>query len=144
VFRESGFPRASISPYKNLLSFFLHAKNQIAAVAGSSHNLTFTGHQAEQKSAADISIRSSSTSIHIEPKSSHLEYLTRVKLGKRKRSSTIIVPRDDPRVEIQKGEKTFDPDDARAMSPGRNNEDLEKMCQDAREELSLLIYLRFF
>jgi hypothetical protein len=70
--------------------------------------------------------------------------LSRPALGTRKSSSTNIVPRDDPRVEIQEGEESFDPDDARAMSPRRNSEDLEKMYQDSREELSRLFYLLIF
>jgi hypothetical protein len=46
------------------------------------------------------------------------------------------VPRDAPNVELKKGEEVFDEDDARAMSPRRNSEDLEKMSQEARAQLS--------
>ncbi|KFY77887.1 hypothetical protein V499_02822 [Pseudogymnoascus sp. VKM F-103] len=61
---------------------------------------------------------------------------TRPKIGTRKSSGTIIVPRDAPNVELKKGEEVFDEDDARAMSPRRNSEDLEKMSQEARAQLS--------
>ncbi|OBT47646.1 hypothetical protein VE00_02910 [Pseudogymnoascus sp. WSF 3629] len=60
----------------------------------------------------------------------------RPKIGTRKSSGTIIVPRDAPNVELKKGEEVFDEDDARAMSPRRNSEDLEKMSQEARAQLS--------
>lgn len=56
-------------------------------------------------------------------------------MGSRKSSGTIIVPREHPRVELKAGDETFDADDARAMSPRRNSEDLEKMSQDARAQL---------
>lgn len=46
------------------------------------------------------------------------------------------MPRDAPNVELKKGEEVFDEDDARAMSPRRNSEDLEKMSQEARAQLS--------
>jgi len=46
------------------------------------------------------------------------------------------VPRDHPRVEIPEDEEEFDEDDARAMSPRRNSEDLEKLSQEARAQLS--------
>jgi hypothetical protein len=54
----------------------------------------------------------------------------------RKSSGTIIVPREHPRVELQEGDEVFDEDDARAMSPRRSSQDLEKMSQDAREHLN--------
>lgn len=60
----------------------------------------------------------------------------RPKMVSRKSSGTIIVPREHPRVELQEGDEIFDQDDARAMSPRRNSEDLEKMSQEAREQLS--------
>lgn len=57
-------------------------------------------------------------------------------MATRKSSGTIIVARDDPKIELQEGDEEFDEDDARAMSPRRNSEDLEKMSQEARAELS--------
>lgn len=50
-------------------------------------------------------------------------------------SRLVDVRPDHPKVEFQEGEETFDPDDARAMSPRRNCEDLEKMGKDTRDEL---------
>ncbi|PQE03372.1 bZIP transcription factor protein [Rutstroemia sp. NJR-2017a WRK4] len=66
----------------------------------------------------------------------HTPTLKRPKLGTRKSSGTIIVPREHPRVELKEGDEVFDEDDARAMSPRRNSEDLEKMSQDARAQLN--------
>jgi hypothetical protein len=90
------------------------------------------------KPTADVtsinsSANSSSSSIHGNGSSGHLE---RPKMPTRKSSGTIIVPRDDPKIELQEGDEEFDEDDARAMSPRRNSEDLEKMSQEARAELS--------
>lgn len=62
--------------------------------------------------------------------------LQRPKLGTRKSSGTIIVPREHPRVELKEGDEVFDEDDARAMSPRRSSQDLEKMSQEAREQLN--------
>ena len=62
--------------------------------------------------------------------------LQRPRLGTRKSSGTIIVPREHPRVELKEGDETFDEDDARAMSPRRSSQDLEKMSQDARAHLN--------
>jgi len=62
--------------------------------------------------------------------------LSRPKMPSRKSSGTIIVPREHPRVELQEGDEVFDEDDARAMSPRRSSQDLEKMAIDAREFLN--------
>lgn len=64
----------------------------------------------------------------------------RPKMTSRKSSGTIIVPREHPRVELQEGDEVFDEDDARAMSPRRSSQDLEKMSQDAREHLNEYVY----
>jgi hypothetical protein len=71
---------------------------------------------------------------------SHTPTLKRPKLGTRKSSGTIIVPREHPRVELKEGDEVFDEDDARAMSPRRNSEDLEKMSQDARAQLNEYVW----
>ncbi|KAI1000892.1 hypothetical protein K3495_g7307 [Podosphaera aphanis] len=60
---------------------------------------------------------------------------TRPRLTSRKSSGTIIVPREHPHVELREGDEVFDEDDARAMSPRRSSRDIEKMSQDAREQL---------
>jgi hypothetical protein len=54
----------------------------------------------------------------------------------RKSSGTIIVPREHPKVELGEEDETFDEDDARAMSPRRSSQDLEKMSRDARDLLN--------
>ncbi|KAI9835445.1 MAG: hypothetical protein M1819_002363 [Sarea resinae] len=77
---------------------------------------------------ADNSTPSSSTSSATDPEPKSKP--TRPKLGSRKSSGTIIVPRDSPHVELT--EEEFDEDDARTMSPRRNSEDVEKMGKEAR------------
>jgi short coiled-coil protein len=56
--------------------------------------------------------------------------LQRPKLGSRKSSGTIIIPRDSPHVELK--EEEYDDGDARTMSPRRSSEEIEKMGQEAR------------
>ncbi|RMZ89643.1 hypothetical protein DV736_g3126, partial [Chaetothyriales sp. CBS 134916] len=56
----------------------------------------------------------------------------RPRLGERQRSGSIIVPKG--RL-LQEGNPAYPPDDARAMSPRRNSEDLEKLEQDVRQSL---------
>jgi hypothetical protein len=63
----------------------------------------------------------------------------RPKFSTRKSSGTMIVPRDAPNVELKEGEEVFDEGDARAMSPRRNSDILEKMRQEARAQLSLSV-----
>ena len=46
------------------------------------------------------------------------------------------MPREHPKVELGLGDEVFDEDDARAMSPRRSSQDLEKMSRDARELLN--------
>lgn len=53
-------------------------------------------------------------------------------LGTRKSSGTIIIPRDSPTVEVH---EQYDANDARAMSPRRSGDDIEKMGNDARQAL---------
>ncbi|KAK2628269.1 hypothetical protein QTJ16_002915 [Diplocarpon rosae] len=60
----------------------------------------------------------------------------RPRLHSRKSSGTIIVPREHPRVELKEGDEVFDADDARAMSPRRSSQDLEKMSEDAKSQLN--------
>jgi hypothetical protein len=75
---------------------------------------------------------SSSSSVHEDSTQTH----KRPRLVSRKPSGTIIVPREHPRVELQEGDEVFDEDDARAMSPRRSSQDLEKMSEDARAQLN--------
>jgi hypothetical protein len=59
--------------------------------------------------------------------------LGRPRLGSRKSSGTIIIPRDSPHVELK--EEAYDEGDARTMSPRRSSEEIEKMGHEAREAL---------
>ena len=59
--------------------------------------------------------------------------LARPRLGSRKSSGTIIIPRDSVQVELK--EEEYDDGDARTMSPRRSSEEIEKMGQDARQAL---------
>jgi len=77
---------------------------------------------------------SSSSSVHEEGMPT--QTLRRPKLSSRKSSGTIIVPRESAKVELNEGDEVFDEDDARAMSPRRSSQDLEKMSQDARTQLN--------
>jgi hypothetical protein len=83
------------------------------------------------------STSSSSSSVHEEgrPRTPQ-DPLKRPKMTSRKSSGTIIVPREHPKVELGEDDEEFDEDDARAMSPRRSSQDLEKMSQDARAQLN--------
>jgi hypothetical protein len=59
----------------------------------------------------------------------------RPRLGSRKSSGTMIIPRDSPRVEMAPGEEEYEPDDVRSMSPRRTSEAIEKLGDDARRSL---------
>lgn len=87
--------------------------------------------------STDSASSSSSSSVH-EDNTSYIDRnrLQRPKMSSRKSSGTIIVPREHPRVELKEGDEVFDDDDARAMSPRRSSQDLEKMSQDARTQLN--------
>lgn len=79
---------------------------------------------------------SSSSSINDadHPKQSpDLAPVTRPRLGSRKSSGTIIIPRDSPNVELK--EEEYDDGDARTMSPRRSSEEIERMGQEARQAL---------
>ncbi|KAH7012008.1 hypothetical protein B0J12DRAFT_529816, partial [Macrophomina phaseolina] len=59
--------------------------------------------------------------------------LSRPKLGLRK--SSMIIPRDNPQVELGDEDEDYDENDARRMSPRRTSEEIEKISQEARETL---------
>ncbi|KAH7012405.1 hypothetical protein B0J12DRAFT_545583, partial [Macrophomina phaseolina] len=61
--------------------------------------------------------------------------LFRPKLDRRRSSDTIIIPRDSPRVELGEEDEVYDENDARAMSPRRTSEEVEKISQEARQAL---------
>jgi len=81
----------------------------------------------------DMSTTSSSSSVsdQEQPKDPMLQ--PRPRLGSRKSSGTIIVPRDSPNIELK--EEEYDDGDARTMSPRRSSEEIEKMGQDAHQAL---------
>jgi hypothetical protein len=60
---------------------------------------------------------------------------SRPKLGSRKSSGTMIIPRDSPRVEMAPGEEEYEADDVRSMSPRRTSAVIEKLSEDARRNL---------
>ncbi|KAG8629972.1 hypothetical protein KVT40_001591 [Elsinoe batatas] len=61
--------------------------------------------------------------------------LERPKIGSRKSSGTMIIPRDSPRVELNEDEEEYDQDDVRCMSPKRSAEEVDKLSEDARSAL---------
>lgn len=84
--------------------------------------------------STSTSSSSSSSSVHEDGMPS--QTLRRPKLSSRKSSGTIIVPRENAKIELAESDEVFDEDDARAMSPRRSSQDLEKMSQDARTQLN--------
>jgi len=59
--------------------------------------------------------------------------LQRPKLPGRKSSGTIIVPRDQPNIELV--EEEYGPEDARTMSPRRTSEEVTRLGENARQAL---------
>ncbi|KAI9702180.1 MAG: hypothetical protein M1820_006262 [Bogoriella megaspora] len=59
--------------------------------------------------------------------------LERPKLGSRKSSGTMVVPRDSPHIEIE--DEEYDENDARCMSPRRSEEEIEQLEREARDSL---------
>lgn len=82
----------------------------------------------------DMSSTSSTSSVsdQDQPKAD-ANRLHRPRLGSRKSSGTIIIPRDSPHVELK--DEEYDDNDARTMSPRRSSEEIEKMGQEARQAL---------
>ncbi|TVY28974.1 hypothetical protein LHYA1_G001715 [Lachnellula hyalina] len=87
---------------------------------------------AEPANPQDSSSSSSTASLNEELP----QKLRRPKMTSRKSSGTIIIPRETAKVELNCSDEVFDEDDARAMSPRRSEQDLEKMGQDARAQLN--------
>lgn len=77
-------------------------------------------------SSSDIAESHSSTS-------SNSSTLSRPPIGPRQSSGTIIIPRDSPAIEVR--EETYAEGDARAMSPRRSSDEIERMGDEARENL---------
>jgi hypothetical protein len=89
-------------------------------------------HLSNHSDAEEMSSTSSSLS-NGNGANSDSSKLQRPKLGSRKSSGTIIIPRDSPHVELK--EEEYDESDARTMSPRRSSEEIEKMGQVARQAL---------
>lgn len=81
-------------------------------------------------SSSTNSLSSGSDGEGVSPSSGKAQ---RPKLHTRKSSGTIIVPRDDPNIEME--EEEYDEGDARAMSPRRSSEELDRMEDNARQAL---------
>lgn len=81
----------------------------------------------------DMSTISSTGSVSDQDQPKAGDPTLRPRLGSRKSSGTIIIPRDSPHVELK--EEEYDDGDARTMSPRRSSEEIEKMGQDARQAL---------
>jgi hypothetical protein len=83
----------------------------------------------------DMSSSSSAASVNEpdQPKTDASDKPQRPRLGSRKSSGTIIIPRDSEQVELK--EEEYDDGDARTMSPRRSSEEIEKMGHEARQAL---------
>ncbi|KAI8933587.1 hypothetical protein NX059_009317 [Plenodomus lindquistii] len=88
-----------------------------------------------QSYADDMSTTSSMSSVSEQDQAKSDPTLQRPRLGSRKSSGTIIIPRDSPNIEMKEEEEEYDDGDARTMSPRRSSEEIEKMGQDARQAL---------
>jgi short coiled-coil protein len=75
------------------------------------------------------STSSSSEAENEEPRKSRYD---RPRLTTRQKSNSIIVPKGKAVIQT---DVEYPPDDARAMSPRRNSEDVEKLGQEARQSL---------
>ena len=65
--------------------------------------------------------------------------LQRPRLVSRKSSGSIIVPRDSSVIEVTHEE--YDSTDARAMSPRRTSDEIDRMGDDARQALEQFVFL---
>ena len=65
------------------------------------------------------------------PSSPSSKRLSRPQIGSRKSSGTLIVPRDSASVEVK--DEQYDADDARAMSPRRTSEEIERMGHETKQ-----------
>jgi hypothetical protein len=76
---------------------------------------------------------SSNSSSETDDVPSPKKHLHRPKMPNRKSSGTIIVPRDDPNIELE--EEEYEEGDARTMSPRRTSEEVDKLEESARQAL---------
>ena len=88
-----------------------------------------TNSSADGGASPPSSTGSSSEAENEEPRKSRYD---RPRLTTRQKSNTIIVPKGKAVIQT---DVEYPPDDARAMSPRRNPEDVEKLGQEARRSL---------
>ncbi|KAF2232925.1 hypothetical protein EV356DRAFT_534216 [Viridothelium virens] len=93
---------------------------------------------AEPLASPSPSTSSSASSVNEDAPSKNMSVtdstkLERPKLGTRKSSGTMVIPRDSPHVEIE--EEEYDENDARCMSPRRTTEEIERLEKDAHDSL---------
>lgn len=84
-------------------------------------------------SASSSASESDTSSQHHSSRAQRRSRMERPRLGERQRSNTIIVPKG--RDVVQRDRPQYPPDDARAMSPRRNSEDIERLERGVRESL---------
>lgn len=84
-------------------------------------------------SSASSSESESPSQVQSSRHNSRRSRMDRPRLGDRQRSNTIIVPKGRDVVQTEK--RAYPPDDARAMSPRRNSEDIERLERGVRESL---------
>lgn len=85
----------------------------------------------EMSSASSSSSISEDGSANLQPES--VNKLKRPKIGSRKSSGSLIIPRDSPNIEAR--DEEYAEDDARTMSPRRTSEEIERLGRDARRTL---------
>jgi hypothetical protein len=93
-------------------------------------------HRVRPTSSGDVDFASPSPASHSSSESEGPPKTLkpqRPKLPSRKSSGTIIVPRDDPNIEIK--EEEYGPEDARTMSPRRTSEEVDRLGENARQAL---------
>ncbi|KAF2753126.1 hypothetical protein EJ05DRAFT_226272 [Pseudovirgaria hyperparasitica] len=95
--------------------------------------LTVTEHTADGPSHSDMEDHHSSASSSASDDCSDGSRLQRPKLGSRKSSGTIIIPRDSPHVELK--DEDYDETDARTMSPRRSSEEIDRLGEGAKDAL---------
>ena len=88
--------------------------------------------QSEPQPSPPLSMTSSHSSSESEDTSRRSSRIERPRMASRKASASIVVHKSNA-IEIR--DEEYPPDDARAMSPRRNSEDLERLGREARQSL---------
>jgi hypothetical protein len=139
VFSSKGtfFYRFSTSQSPDMISASEQDDSQPMASMPKPTSVPFEKHAPSASTDADQmsaygSSRSGSAS-ETEGPSNPQQKLQRPKLHTRKSSGTIIVPRDDPNIEVH--DEHYDEGDARTMSPRRSSEEVERLEEGARQTM---------